>query len=95
MLPHHRLPTHPGQVLHEEFLLPLGITQVALADHIEVPLQRVQAIVRGNRGMTAATAWLFAGAFDTTPQFWLNLQTQRDLARCKPKRAVRRIEKSA
>jgi addiction module HigA family antidote len=95
MLPRTRIPTHPGEVLRLEFLEPLGITQVALADHIDVPLQRVHEIVRGKRGVTAATAWLLAGAFDTTPQFWINLQTQHDLSRCKPKRTVRRIGKSA
>lgn len=95
MLPRNRIPTHPGEVLREEFLDPLGITQVALAEHIEVPLQRVHEIVHGKRGVTAATAWLLTGAFDTTPQFWLNLQTQHDLPRSRPKRAVRRIPKSA
>lgn len=95
MLPRNRIPTHPGEVLRLEFLEPLGITQVALADHIDVPLQRVHEIVRGKRGVTAATAWLLAGAFDTTPQFWINLQTQHDLSRSKPKRTVRRIGKSA
>ncbi len=69
MLPARRIPAHPGEVLLEEFLVPLGITQVALADHLGVPLQRIHEIVRGKRGVTPASAWLLAGAFDTTPEF--------------------------
>ncbi|MCE2435325.1 MAG: HigA family addiction module antidote protein [Candidatus Latescibacteria bacterium] len=52
MLPENRIPTHPGEILLEEFLKPLEITQVAFAKHIEVPLQRVNEIIRGKRGVT-------------------------------------------
>ncbi len=69
MLPEQRIPTHPGEILAEEFLKPLGLTQVALADHIVVPVQRVNEVVRGKRGITAETAWLLSGAFGTTPGF--------------------------
>lgn len=95
MLPERRIPTHPGEVLREEFLAPLGITQVALADHLGVPLQRINEIVRGRRGVSPETAWLLAGALDTTPQFWVNLQTMHDLARTKPRKAIRRIPRTA
>ncbi|HSF81804.1 MAG TPA: HigA family addiction module antitoxin [Anaerolineales bacterium] len=91
MLPESRIPTHPGQVLLEEFLQPLGVTQVALARHIRVPTQRINEIVRGKRGVTPETAWLFAQAFDTTPEFWINLQTAHDLARNRPARVVERL----
>ena len=57
MKPKNRVPTHPGEVLREEFLAPMRITQVAFAAHIGVPLQRVNEIVRGRRGVTAETAW--------------------------------------
>jgi addiction module HigA family antidote len=63
----------------EEFLKPLGLTQVALAEHLGVPVQRINEIVRGKRGVTPETAWLLAGAFGTTPDFWINLQTVHDL----------------
>ena len=76
MLPKKRIPTHPGEVLNEEFLKPLGMTQVALAAHVGVPVQGINELVRGKRGVTPETAWLLAGAFDTTPQFWLALQTK-------------------
>jgi len=94
MIPSHRLPTHPGEVLEEEFLKALGITQVALAEHIGVSVQRVNELVRGKRGMTPDTAWLLAQAFDTSPEFWLNLQAAFDLARARPTRAVRRLRRA-
>ena len=74
MISENRVPTPPGEILLEEFLHPLGLTQVALAERIGVPTQRINEIVRGKRGITPETAWLFAQAFDTTPEFWLNLQ---------------------
>jgi addiction module HigA family antidote len=64
---------------------------VALAKHIRVPVQRINEIVRGKRGITPVTAWLFAEAFGTTPEFWLNLQTNYDLVRYRPNRQVARI----
>lgn len=91
MLPRNRIPTHPGEVLLEEFLKPWELTQVGLAEHLGVPVQRVNELVRGKRGVTAETAWLLAGAFGTTPEFWINLQTQRDLALAKPLRGVRKL----
>jgi len=94
MIPTHRIPTHPGEILQEEFLGPLAITQVALAEHIGASVQRVNELVRGKRGVTPDTAWLLAQAFDTTPEFWLNLQAAHDLARTRPTRSVRRLRKA-
>jgi addiction module HigA family antidote len=74
--------------LLEEFLLPLGITQVELAEHLSVPVQRINEIVNGKRGITPTTAWLLADALDTTPEFWLNLQVNRDLALHRPPKPV-------
>ncbi|HEX9712756.1 MAG TPA: HigA family addiction module antitoxin, partial [Actinomycetota bacterium] len=84
MLPNKRVPTHPGEILSEEFLKPLGLTQVALAEHLEVPIQRINELIRGKRGVTPETAWLLAGALGTTPEFWLNLQANHDLAKARP-----------
>jgi antitoxin HigA-1 len=78
-LPTHGEPTHPGEMLLEEFLKPAGITQQQLADGILVPFQRVNEIVRGRRGVTAATALRLAKYFGTTPDFWLNGQACWDL----------------
>ena len=91
MIPELRLPTHPGEILLEEFLKPLGVSQVALAKHIGVPVQRVNEIVSGKRGVTSETAWLFASAFGTTPEFWVNAQSAFDLARSRPGRKIPRL----
>jgi len=92
MLPNNRIPSHPGEILLEEFLIPMGLTQVKLAEHIGVPVQRINEIVRGKRGITPETAWLLSQAFGTTPQLWINLQTNYDLAQNKPERKVRELK---
>ena len=95
MLPKNRIPTHPGEILLHEFLEPLGITQVAFARHIGVPVQRVNELIRGKRGVTPDTAWLLSQALDTTAQFWVNLQTNHDLARSRPKKkTIRKLRRA-
>jgi addiction module HigA family antidote len=81
MLPKNRPPTHPGEVLLHEFLEPKGISQSALAEKLEIPVQRVNTLINGKRGMTPETALLLARFFETTPEFWMNLQTKHDLWR--------------
>ena len=93
MQPDNRIPTHPGEILREEFLIPLGQTQVALAEHLGVPLQRINELVRGKRGVTPGTAWLLAQALNTTPEFWLNLQAAHDLALNRPGRKVPKLRR--
>jgi addiction module HigA family antidote len=88
MIPENRIPTHPGEILLEEFLKPYGLTQVAFAKHINIPAQRVSEIVQGKRGVTPETAWLFAQALGTTPEFWANLQTEYDLAKNRPQQPI-------
>lgn len=95
MFPENRIPTHPGEILLEEFLKPMGITQMAFAKHVGVPLQRINEIVRGKRGVTPDTAWRFAQVFGTTPVFWMNLQTAYDLARGRPATKVERMRQFA
>jgi addiction module HigA family antidote len=94
MLPENRVATHPGEILREEFLDPSGITQVAFAQHIGVPLQRVNEIIRGKRGITPESAWLFSQALGTTPQFWMNLQNAYDLTSKRPERTIKRLIKA-
>lgn len=72
-------PIHPGEILLEEFLLPLGISQYRLAKDVCVPPRRINEIVRGQRAITADTALRLARYFRTTERFWLNLQTRYDL----------------
>jgi antitoxin HigA-1 len=79
MLPKNRVPTHPGEILLEEFLKPREMTQSELSQKLEVPLQRVNSIVNGKRSITPETAILLARFFETTAEFWMNLQTQYDL----------------
>jgi addiction module HigA family antidote len=95
MQPKSRVPTHPGEVLLEEFLVPLGQTQVSLAEHLGVPVQRINELVRGKRGVTPETAWLLAQAFNTTPEFWLNIQGAYDLARSRPASKVPRLRRAS
>ena len=84
MIPEIRIPTHPGVVLKQEFLDPLEVTQVAFAAHLGVPVQRINELIRGKRGVTPETAWLLSQALNTTPEFWMNLQSALDLARSRP-----------
>jgi antitoxin HigA-1 len=72
-------PIHPGEILLEEFLIPLGISQYRLAKDISVPPRRINEIVRGQRSISADTALRLARFFQTTERFWLNLQTRFDL----------------
>ncbi len=78
-LPEQRPPLHPGEVLAEEFLRPLALTQVALAERLAIPFQRVNQIVRGRRAVTPDTALRLAQLFGTSAELWLNLQQRWDL----------------
>jgi antitoxin HigA-1 len=75
MLPKHRPPTTPGEILLEEFLKPKGMTQVKLAELMSVSIQRVNTLIAGKRRVTAETAILLARVFETSPELWMNLQT--------------------
>lgn len=74
-----RTPTHPGEMLLEEFLNPMGLTQRELADAIHVPYQRINDLVNGRRGITPSTALRLAKFFGMTPDFWMNMQLRWDL----------------
>ena len=87
-VPTHREPTHPGEMLVEEFLRPMGLTQRELADGIRVPYQRVNELVRRRRGVTPSTALRLAKFFGMSPDFWLNLQVRWDLYHAKAEEAV-------
>lgn len=81
MIPKHRAPTSPGEILREEFLEPLGLSQVEAAQRMGVPLNRLNEVIRGKRGITADTALRLARLLDTSPEFWMNLQMACDLYR--------------
>ena len=78
-IPTHRAPTHPGEMLLEEFLKPMGITQRELADAIKVPYQRINEIINGKRGITPSTALRLAKALGVSSDFWMNVQLRWDL----------------
>ena len=76
-----RIKTHPGEVLREEFMAPLGLSANALATALRVPATRIGEIIKENRAITADTALRLARYFGTTPQFWINLQSAHDLSK--------------
>ena len=79
MIPKNRKPTHPGQILLEEFLIPLQMSQVELARRMGVPIQRINTLINAKRNMTAETAILLARVLNTSSEFWMNLQVACDL----------------
>ncbi len=88
MIPQHRITTHPGTILLKEYLEPMELTQKELASHLEIPIQRINEIVRGKRGISSNTAWLLSKALNTSPEFWLNLQAMYDLSSNRPNKIV-------
>ena len=78
-VPTHRTPTHPGEMLLEEFLTPMGVTQRELAEALHVPYQRINEIINGRRGVTPSTALRLARFFGMSADFWMNLQLRWDL----------------
>jgi len=81
MARHAHPPVHPGEILEQEFLEPLGLTEYRLAKDISVPPRRINEIVHGTRGISADTALRLARYFGTTEHFWMNLQMRYDLER--------------
>jgi addiction module HigA family antidote len=79
----HRVTTHPGEVLREEFLDPIGLSVNALAMSLRVPATRIGAIVKGERSVTADTALRLARFFDMSAEFWMNLQAMHDLTKAR------------
>lgn len=80
-VPTNRTPTHPGEMLKEEFLIPMEITQRELANGIHVPYQRINELINGKRGITPSTALRLAKYLGTSAGFWMNLQLRWDLFR--------------
>ena len=78
-VPTHRLPTHPGEMLLEEFLVPMGLSAQALAISIDIPAARVEAVINGQQGLTPGLALRLAKFFAMSADFWLTLQLRWDL----------------
>jgi addiction module HigA family antidote len=79
MIPKNRKPTHPGEILLEEFLKPMDMSQIELAKKMGVPIQRVNTLINGKRDMTAETAILLSRVLKTSSEFWMHLQVAYDL----------------
>ena len=86
-IPTNRPPTSPGEMLKEEFLEPMGLTQQQLAEGIKVSYQRVNELINGKRGITTSTALRLAKYFGTSPDFWLNMQRATDIYQVSKKEA--------
>jgi len=78
-VPKRRIATHPGEVLLEEYIKPLGLTQAALAKELEISTNRLNELIRGKRGITADTALRLARRFRTSPELWMNLRSAYEL----------------
>ena len=85
-------PSHPGEVLQELYLSPLGLSAIALAKRIHVPRTRIERLIKGETALSADTAMRLAKVFGTTPEYWLNLQRAWDLARARERIDVSSIE---
>ena len=84
-IPTHQEPTHPGEMLLEEFLKPMGITQRELSDSIHVPYQRTNEVINQKRGITPRTALRLAKYFGVSEDFWLNIQLRWDIYKARKK----------
>lgn len=91
MPPENRIPAHPGAILRREYMEPLDLSVDELARHLEVEPAALSQVVEEEARITPELAWRLSQAFDTTPELWLQLQAQRDLAEHKPARAVPRL----
>ena len=83
MIPMHRKPTHPGEILQLEFLQPMKMSQVELSKKMGVPIQRINTLINGKRDVSAETAILLSRVLKTTPEFWMSLQNVFDLYQAK------------
>lgn len=92
-IPTHEPPAHPGEILLEDYLKPLSMTQVELAERIEVPLNRVNEIVKGKRGVTPDTALRLERLFGASAQSWLNAQLVWDLYHAQHSAAAKNIDR--
>jgi antitoxin HigA-1 len=92
-VPKSRAPTHPGEILLEEFIRPLGLSQTELAEWIDVSYPRLNEIIHAKRGVTPDTALRLEQVFGADAQFWLNLQLVWDLYHAKHSAAARQIER--
>jgi addiction module HigA family antidote len=88
MLPAKRISTHPGIILLHDFIEPSSLTQAKVAKMLKISANRLNELVRGRRGVTPDTAWKLSALFNTSPEFWMNLQSAHDLTKARPRKRV-------
>lgn len=91
MIPRNRVPAHPGEILKREYLEPLDMTVEAMAQHLHVESDDLRALIGGRADISPQLAWRLAGALDTTPEFWLQLQANHDLAAHRPEGEIPKL----
>ena len=91
MIPSNRIATHPGLILLKEFLEPLDLKARDLALHINIPVDKIEKIIGGEQNISPIIAWLLSQAFETTPEFWLNLQAIHDLSANRPEIKIKSL----
>ena len=93
MIPKNRISTHPGEILLKEFLEPMNLSQKSFSERIHVSFQRINELVNGKRGITPETAWLLSKSLNTSPEFWMNLQSCYDLSKINREVLLKDIKK--
>jgi addiction module HigA family antidote len=88
MLPAKRISTHPGIILLHDFIEPSSLTPAKVAKMLKISANRLNELVRGRRGVTPDTAWKLSALFNTSPEFWMNLQSAHDLTKARPRKRV-------
>jgi addiction module HigA family antidote len=93
MVPKNRISTHPGEILLKEFLEPMNMSQKSFSEQIHVSFQRINELVNGKRGITPETAWLLSKSLNTSPEFWMNLQSSYDLSKINREKLLKDVKR--
>ena len=93
MIPKNRISTHPGEILLKEFLEPMDMSQKSFSEQIHVSFQRINELVNGKRGITPETAWLLSKSLNTSPEFWMNLQSSYDLSKINREKLLKDVKR--
>jgi addiction module HigA family antidote len=88
-----RISTHPREILLKEFLEPMNMSQKSFSEQIHVSFQRINELVNGKRGITPETAWLLSKSLNTSPEFWMNLQSSYDLSKINREKLLKDVKR--
>ena len=93
MIQKNRISTHPREILLKEFLEPMNMSQKSFSEQIHVSFQRINELVNGKRGITPETAWLLSKSLNTSPEFWMNLQSSYDLSKINREKQLKDVKR--